>query len=114
MLERYVSTAIESVYDKAIVTKELPSCARVRLRENKDEGFLALHVLYAPPVNRGNVCLLPDFPKLHEVSITLKVDRKITSAVSAPDGQEIPFTQNGDSVTLDLPPFKLHELIILK
>jgi hypothetical protein len=114
VLERYISTAIESVYDKAIVTKELPSCARLRLRENKTEGFLALHVLYAPPVNRGNVCLLPDFPKLHEVSITIKTDKKITSAVSEPDGQEIPFTQNGDSVTLDLPPFRLHELIILK
>lgn len=114
VLERYVSTVIESVYDKAIVTKELPSCARIRLRESKTEGFLALHVLYAPPVNRGNVCLLPDFPKLHDVSITVKTDKKITSVVSAPDGEAIPFTQNGDSVTLELPPFSLHKLIILK
>ena len=114
VLEKYIMQAIESVYDKAIVTQELPSCARIRLRESKTEGFLALHVLYAPPVNRGNVCLLPDFPKLHDVVITLKVDRKITSAVTAPDGQEVPFTQDGDKVTLNLPPFRLHDLIILK
>ncbi len=113
ILERYIIKAIESVYDKAIVTRELPSCGRIRLRENADEGTLALHVLYAPPVNRGNVFLLPDFPKLHDVSITLKVDRTITSAVSQPDGASIPFTQNGGTVTLNLPPFNLHALIIL-
>lgn len=113
-LERYIIKAIESVYAKAIVTSELPSCGRIRLRENKDEGFLALHVLYAPPVNRGNAFLLPDFPKLHEVTIALKVDREITSAVSKPDETAIPFTQVGNTVTLNLPPFRLHELIILK
>ena len=114
VLERYIMNAIESVYSKSIVTKELPSCARIRLRESNDKSFLALHVLYAPPVNRGNVCLLPDFPKLHDVSITLKVDRKITSAISEPDGEQIPFEQNGDSVTLHMPPFSLHKLVILR
>ncbi len=114
VLERYIMNAIESVYAKSIVTSELPSCARIRLRESNDKSFFALHVLYAPPVNRGNVCLLPDFPKLHDVTITLKVDRKITSVISEPDGETIPFEQNGDSVTLYLPPFKLHKLIILK
>lgn len=114
VLENYIIKGIEAVYSKAIKTKELPSCARIRLRENKEEGFLALHVLYAPPVNRGNVCLLPDFPKLHDVSITLKVDRTITSAVAEPDGVAISFTQVGNEVTLNLPPFSLHQLIVLR
>ena len=114
VLERYIIKAIESVYDKPIITKEFPSCGRVRLRENKEEGFFALHMLYAPPVNRGNVCLLPDFPKLHEVSVALKIPEKIASVFSAPDGAEIPFTQADETVTLQLPPFSLHKLIILK
>ena len=114
VLERYIIKAIESVYDKPIVTKEFPSCGRVRLRENKEEGFFALHMLYAPPVNRGNVCLLPDFPKLHEVSVTLKINEKITSVVSASDGTEIPFKQVDGRVTLQIPPFNLHKLIVLK
>jgi hypothetical protein len=84
------------------------------LREKKEEGFFALHMLYAPPVNRGNVCLLPDFPKLHEVSVTLKINEKITSVVSASDGTEIPFKQVDGRVTLQIPPFNLHKLIVLK
>jgi hypothetical protein len=113
-LEKYVANTIESVYEKAITTSELPSCGKIRLREADDKSFLALHTLYAPAVNRGNVCLLPDFPTLYGVKIKVRVDREITSATSVPDGASIPFTQEGDYVLLDLPPFKLHSLIIMK
>jgi hypothetical protein len=113
-LERYIINAIDKVYKRAIVTRELPSCARVRLRRAKNGDFFALHLLYAPPVNRGNVCLLPDFPKLHDVEITLTVDKKISSVISEPDKENIKFTQNGDKITVYVPPFSLHKLIILK
>ncbi len=112
VLERYIMNAIDKVYERGIVTEELPSAARIRLREGED--FLALHVLYAPPINRGNVCLLSDFPKLHDVVITVKTDKKITEARYEPTGESVVFTQNGDTVTLELPPFSLHQLVILK
>ena len=114
VLEKYIANTIESSYNKAIVTENLPSCGKIRLREDNSGEFLALHVLYAPPVNRGNVCLLPDFPVLHDVTITIKVDRKISTVIAEPNGEFIPFTQDGERVTLNLPPLKLHKLIILK
>ena len=112
VLERYISGAIESFYEKQIEVKNLPSSGKIRLREGN--GFLALHVLYAPPINRGNVCLLPDFPKLYEVEVSLKTDRNITSVKTAPGGVEIPFTQKDGKVFFTLPPFRLHELVILE
>ena len=81
------------------------------LREG--DGFLALHVLYAPPVNRGNVCLLPDFPKLHDVEVSIKTDKKITSATSRPSGTPVPFEQKDGRVILHLPPFSMHTLVTL-
>ena len=114
VLENYIIKGILSVYDPAITTEELPSCGRVRLRKSKDGDFLALHLLYAPPVNRGNVCLLPDFPKLHDVKVNIKVNKTVTSAHAEPDGEPIPFTQSGNTVTLSIPPFRLHKLVILK
>ena len=114
VLEEYIMRAIRRVYSEAITTRELPSSARVRVRESKSRGFLAVHLLYAPPINRGNVCLLPDFPKLYGVEITLKTDRKITSATIEPDGTDVPFIQKGECVTLKIPPFKLHTLIVLR
>lgn len=114
VLERYIIKGIDEVYDRAIKTEQLPTTARIRLRRSDDGAFLALHVLYAPPANRGNVCLLPDFPALHDVKISVRVERKISEAVSEPDGETIPFVQSGSTVTLSLPPFKLHKLIIFK
>ena len=112
VLERYISGAIESFYEKQIEVKNLPSSGKIRLREGN--GFLALHVLYAPPINRGNVCLLPDFPKLYEVEVSLKTDRNITSVKTALCDVEIPFTQKDGKVFFTLPPFRLHELVILE
>ena len=114
VLEEYVSGAIEQVYSKAIVTSELPSSGKIRMRECKSGDFLALHVLYAPPINRGNVCLLTDFPKLYGVEISARVDRKITSVTIEPSGESIEFVQDGDWVSFKLPPFRLHTLIVMK
>ncbi len=110
-LERYIMKGIEAVYDPYIRTEELPSSGRVRVREG--DGFLGVHLLYAAPVNRGNVCLLPDFPTLHGVKVRLRTDRKITSAVSLPDGAHVEFETTEDGVTLSVAPFSLHRLIKL-
>jgi len=113
VLEQYIANGMTYVYEKPIVTEALPSCGRIRLREDINGHFLALHVLYAPPVNRGNVCLLPDFPTLYGVHVTLRGVRPVRAAVLQPSGEEIPFTQSGDTVTLALPPFSLHALVVL-
>ena len=114
VLEEYIIDAIKRVYSCAIEAKGLPSVGRVRMRESKDGDFLALHLLYASPVNRGNVCLLPDFPTLYDVSLKVRVDREITSVTLAPSGEKVNFKKEGDFVTLNVPPFSLHTLIIMK
>ncbi len=114
VLEEYIARAIRMGYSEKIITRELPSSGRVRLRESNDGDFVALHILYAPPINRGNVCLLPDFPKLYDIELTLKIDREVTSATVEPDGTPVQFVKNGDSITLKIPPFKLHTLVVIR
>lgn len=112
-LERYIADAIGKVYERGIVTENLPSAARVRLRKSEEGRFYALHTLYSPPINRGNVCLLSDFPTLHGVGYSLRVGDRIRSVTAEPAGTEIPFTQEGDTVRFTLPPFSLHSLVVL-
>jgi hypothetical protein len=113
LLEKYIIRGISEVYDAAIKTENLPSCARVRLRENEKEGFLGLHVLYAPPVNRGNVCILPDFPTLYGVKITLRSEREFKNVRLEPTGEKIEFKREGNAISFTLPPFSLHQLVVL-
>ena len=114
LLEKYIMKGIDLVYDRGIKVENLPSCGRVRLRKSENANFFALHVLYAPPVNRGNVCLLADFPVLHDVKFTVKVNEKISEVITEPDGEKLEFVQNGDEVTFTLKPFNLHKLVVLK
>ena len=113
VLERYIKKAFDCIYDRGIKIENLPSCGRVRFRKSEDKSFFALHLLYAPPINRGNVCLLEDFPTLGGVKISVKVDKTIKSVRSEPDGEEIKYTQNGNEVSFELDALKLHKLVIL-
>ncbi len=114
ILEQYIKKAIFGFYEPKIVMKNLPASGRVRLRRNKNRRFLALHVLYAPPVNRGNVCLLADFPTLYGVEAEIKVDKQIKSVTGRPDGTPLQFEQDGDTVRIKIDPFNTHKLVILE
>ena len=114
VLERYITSAIERVLDKCILTENLPSVARVRLRASDAKQFIALHLLYAPPVNRGNVCLLPDFPTLYGVKVKVKTDKNIKRVVLRPEETELEFTYASGYVEFLVPPFNLHSLITIE
>ncbi len=113
-LEQYIIRAIESVYEKNISVANLPASGRVRLRESTKENFLALHTLYTVPVHHGMAYMLTDFPTLHDVTYRIKVDHPIAEVVAEPTGERIPFVLEGNTVTFQLPPFSLHQLVLLK
>lgn len=114
VLEEYVIRAIDSIYERQIETVELPTLARVRLRADLAGDFLALHLLYAPPVNRGIACMLPDFPKVCDAEITLHTDKAVSDVFCAPSGEKVPFTYSDGKLTMQIPSFKIHTLIVIK
>ena len=112
VLEEYIKSGILSVYEPYITAEGLPSAAKLRTRHTDD--FIAIHLLYAPPINRGNVCLLPDFPTLHGVKVSVVTERKVKRVSIATTGEILPFTASDGRVTIELPPFSLHTLLIIE
>ena len=90
------------------------SCGRVRVRKSNDKSFYALHLLYAPPVNRGNVCLLEDFPVISGIGVELDVAEKVKRVVSEPDGTEIPFTWENGILRFTFDNLQTHKLIVIE
>ena len=82
------------------------------MRKSIDDSFYALHLLYAPPVNRGNVCLLEDFPDVYNLDIQVGISEKIKKIVSVPDGTEIEFEQSNGVVSLKVDKFNLHKMLV--
>ncbi len=113
VLEQYIIYAIDRVYRRQVTVEGLPSTGRLRLRQSEDGEYFALHLLYAPPVNRGNVCLLPDFPTLHGVKVCLRTDKEIASVRTEPDGAPLAFTKTEDGIEFTAEPFSLHKLFII-
>lgn len=114
ILEQYIINGINLVYDAIVKVENLPSCGKIRLRKSKNANFYVLHVLYSPPINRGNVHLLADFPTLHDVKVSIKLDQNIKEIVMEPEGEKLDFAQKNGVVSFTLKPFSLHKLIALK
>ncbi|MBQ4509930.1 MAG: beta-galactosidase trimerization domain-containing protein, partial [Clostridia bacterium] len=114
ILQKYIMKGFNNIYNKSLKIEGLPSCGRVRMRKSELEHFYALHLLYAPPVNRGNVCLLEDFPELNNIQVTFKISEKVKAVISQPDGIEIPFVQAENELKFTVDKFSLHKLIEIK
>ena len=113
ILQKYIMKGFNNIYDKSLKIEGLPSCGRVRMRKNDSDKFYALHLLYAPPVNRGNVCLLEDFPELNNVKVSFKINDDVKSVISQPDNVEIPFVKTENELSFTIDKFSLHKLILI-
>lgn len=114
LIERYIEKGIDAVYNRYISLENLPNSARVRVREAADGSFLAMHLLYSPPVNRGIACMLTDFPTLFGVKVSMKMDKEVSEVVCEPDGERIDFVIRDGVLSFEVPQFSLHKLIVIK
>ena len=114
ILQKYIAKGFGTIYEKSLNVVGLPSCGRVRMRKSKKDNFYALHLLYAPPVNRGNVCLLEDFPRIDGINIRLNISEKINKIIVQPDGEAIAFKQNKNDVEFTVNNLINHKLIVIE
>ena len=114
VLQKYIINAIESIYDKCLKIENFYSCGRARMRKSNGEPFYALHLLYAPPVNRGNVCLLEDFPIVNNLKVTVNIPEQVKEVVTAPDGENITFKWENGKLSFTVDNLRLHKLIVIK
>jgi len=105
--EIFIST-LKTVYNLPFEVDGLMSCGRARLvrRDNK----LFLHLLYAAPINRGNVILLEDFPTLYNIKVDIK-GYNANKIIERPVNEEITFSNNENGVCFTVPKLKCHTLI---
>ena len=114
VLQRYIANAIERVYEKPLSFSYYPSSGRVRLRKSEKESFYALHLLYAPPVTRGHVCLLEDFPPLFETRVSVSIPENVKRVRLEPSGEELSFAQKDGALSFTVPKIQLHQLVVIE
>ncbi len=90
---------------------DLPSAGRVALRQQAKPNRHILHLLYATPIQRGSIGVIEDIVPIHDVSIALRLEKRPKSIRLVPQGESIPFKQNGELTRFTLPKLELSQLV---
>ena len=96
-----------------IESKGLPSAGRVTLLHQENQKRFIIHLLYAPPLERGRCLVIEDLPEIHNVELYINLGKRIKNAYFLNLNKNIRITQNKKiNVTVDK--FRMHEALILE
>lgn len=100
--------ALKTVYKPVFEMEGFLSAGRARLVKRGRNAFL--HLLYAPPLHRGNVIILEDFPVLQNIKVRIR-NMRAASVCLRPDGEKLAFENKEDGLYFVLPQMRCHALI---
>lgn len=108
----YFRWLLSKLYSDSCLQIRLPSQGRIRLVKREEEKQYVLHVLYACPIQRGEVSVLEDFPVLTQVPVTITVPETITGATLVPQMQQIPIRRDENGVSIVITRMKAHQMVV--
>ena len=119
----FVVAAIDHLLDgRRPVVTSLPTDGRVNLLEQPKEKRYIAHLLYAPKSVRGashltdtnkSMEIIEDLIPLRNISVSLRLPRKIKTARLVPEGVTLPFAQKDGVVSFTVPEFTAHAMVEL-
>lgn len=99
--------------DRVLRVEGLPSAGRVSLlKQAADQRYVA-HLLYGPPLQRGDVKVIEDLPPLSDIMIEVHVPETISTATAIPSGEPLEFTASANGIRVKVPTFRMHTGIVL-
>lgn len=125
----FVRNSIDQLLDSdRSFNSNLPSSARISIREQKQHSRYVLHLLYAPVIKRGSpvnlhggnlagegmsVEMIEDLPPLVDIELNLTLPQSIKSITQEPEGSELPFAVNDSTLTIKIDRFSCHKMLAL-
>ncbi|CAG7650842.1 hypothetical protein PAESOLCIP111_06187 [Paenibacillus solanacearum] len=100
--------------DRKTLETSLPAQGIVTLMKQPAASRYVNHLLYASPVKRGSgIEVIEDLLPVLDTQVTLRLQEQVKRVYLAPQGQELPFEQNGSSVRFQVPSFQCHQMVVL-
>lgn len=87
--------ALGLIYTQPVVKTQLPSAGRVNVVHQPEKNRYVVHLMYAPPLQRGRCLVIEDLPVLRDVPVSLNVPEKISGAYLAPSKVKLEVTNLG-------------------
>ena len=106
---------LKQLHTRPMVEAGLPSAGRVSLLHFPEQRRFVLHLLYAPPLQRGRCLIIEDMPVLRDVPVRLRLPETAHAVTMEPAGVPLEgrnATEGGTNVLeLTVPEFSCHTAV---
>ena len=110
-----LKNVINMLYPDPILRVEnLPSAGRVNLLQQGNENRYVVHLLYSPPLQRGEVRVIEDFLPVPNVGIQLRVPEAVKQAYMIPGKQSLDLSSDQGTVSVTVPEFTMHTGVVFE
>ena len=96
-----------------IETKGLPSSGRITLLHQESKNRYVVHLLYAPPLQRGRCLIIEDVPEIHNVELSINLEKKIKKIFILNIDKKIEINDT-KVINIKIDKFQIHEAIVLE
>lgn len=105
--------ALHLLYQHPVVQTDLPSAGRVNVVHQPLQHRYVVHLMYAPPLQRGRCLVIEDMPPLYNVPVQLNVPEHVQAAYLAPSKIALNLTHNG-SYGVMVPRMAGHQAVVFE
>jgi hypothetical protein len=113
--KRLFLNALDLLLPEPLVRHAGPSTLLVALNEQPSQRRQVLHLLHYIPERRGELFdVVEDVIPLHHVSISVRVPQQVKHVATAPQGEILSFTMQGERVEFVVPIIHGHQMVELR
>ncbi len=106
--------ALKLLHKKPMVETELPSAGRISLLHQADQKRYVAHLLYGPPITRGECEVIEDLPMLYNVPVIVDLPVRIKKAILVPEMNELPIRKKNGKLQVTVPNFSCHCAVVFE
>lgn len=112
---RFFVNALRQLHTRPLAEAVLPSAGRISLLHQAAQRRYVLHLLYAPPLQRGRCLVIEDIVPLRDVVVTLRLPQTPTGVRLVPGGQALtPRDAGGGALTVIVPRLACHAAVVIE
>lgn len=106
--------ALGLIYQAPMLQVTMPSAGRVSLLHQAAEKRYVAHLLYGPPLQRGNCLVIEDLVPLFDVPLVVRLPQAVTRVYLVPGGSDLPLSRDGDAVRVVVPRVQCHQAVVFE
>jgi hypothetical protein len=102
---------LRRIHTRPVLRVALPSAGRANLLHQPQHKRYVLHLLYAPPLQRGRCLVIEDMPEIRDVAVELRVPEKMKRVRLPLEGKRLERQQSRGVTSVTVPRVRCHQVV---